>query len=671
MKHFFLFLAFFSLISVNAYAQKFDSGKVSEKEIEEKQHPLDPEAPAAVLYKKAKTYFEYDNQWQFVHEVEVRVKIYNKEGLDHATVVVPLYRPGAGSNEIFSNLKAFTYNIEGGKISKDKVKNDAQFEEDVNDLWVFQKFTFPNVKEGSVLEYTYRITSQYINSLPWVTFQESIPVNFVEYTLNIPEYLGYKSYSKGFFPLKREESTKLDYLTFSYVPRQKDGNSAISSHKTQFSTVRHTLYTTVYTGENIPKLVQEDYVNNINNYKNSIKHELEWMKNPGDKLRTFSTTWENVVERILKRDDFGKELEKTRYFDSEITSLLLRYTTKEEQTQAIFEFVKKRIAWNGFYGVYTFDGVEKAYKDRSGNIAEINLMLTAMLRSAGIDADPVLLSTKSNGIPLFPTIDGFNYVICQVQFGNDILLLDASNKYSSPNILPTKTLNWYGRVVRADGSSEEINLLSSIMSKKITNMNVQVHENGSIEGKLRNAYTDQFALDFRTYHADKEEGNYIKDLENKYVSMDISDYKSQNKTDIHKPIVEDFSFVKQNAYDKIGDKIYLQPLFFLATSKNPFISENREYPIDFSYPRSITHLVNISLPEGYQVESLPEPAILQLPEEVGEFKFMISQNGNGIQLSVSSEIRATLLPSLYYDALKQYYAAMVEKQTEKIVLSKT
>ncbi len=612
MKPFILFFLLFSLMS--SQAQKFDFGKVSEEEIEEKQHPLDPEAPAAVLYKKAKTYFEYDDQFKFIHEVEVRIKIYDKEGFDWATVEVPLYRPGAGSNQIFSNLKAFTYNLDGNKISKEKIKKDAQFEEDLSDVWANQKFTFPNVKEGSVLEYTYRITSPYISSLPWVSFQESIPVNFAEYTLNIPEYLGYKSYGKGFFPLKREESRKHDVFTFSYVPQQKDGNSAISSHKTQTSTLKQILYTTVYTGENLPKLVQEDYVNNSDNYKAAIKHELEWLKMPDRPVRTFATSWEDVVKTIYKRDKFGKELEKTRYFKSEITPLLQRYTTKEEQTQAIFELVKNKIAWNGIYGDHTFDGVDEAYKNRSGNIAEINLMLTAMLRSAGIDADPVLLSTKSYGIPLFPTIDGFNYVICQVILGNKTLLLDASSNYSSPNILPTRTLNWYGRVVRKDGSSEEINLLSNIISKKITNMDVQVHENGSIEGKMRNAYTDQLALDFREQYAAEDENNYIKNLENQYASMAISDYKSQNKTDIYKPIVEDFSFVKQNAYDKIGDKIYMQPLFFLAETKNPFLSETREYPIDFSYPRSQTHLINISLPEGYQVESIPEAAF-RMPRE--------------------------------------------------------
>ncbi|MEX2349966.1 MAG: DUF3857 domain-containing protein [Flavobacteriaceae bacterium] len=666
MKHFVLFLFLFSLI--NVHSQNFKFGKVSEEEINEKTHPLDSETSAAFLYKKAKTYFKYDNQWKYVHEVEVRLKIYNKEGFDWATVAVPLYKPSLGTHQDLTSLKAYTYNLEGNKIIKERIKNDAQFEEDINNEWVIEKFTFPNVKEGSVLEYTYKISSPYISSLPEFDFQENIPVNFVEYTLNIPEYLGYKSYNKGFFPIKKIERKNEAQFTFSYVPTQRD---AFRSHKKELSTLNYILNTTIYTGENISKLPQEEYVNNINNYKTDIKHELEWTKMPNAYVEYYATTWEDVVQTIYNSSNFGKELEKSNYFKPEISSILQQFDTKEEKTQAIFELVKNRMVWNGSNSKYTFDGVEKAYKNKSGNIAEINLILTAMLRYAGIDAYPVLLSTKSYGIPLYPTIDGFNYVICQVEQGDKYFLLDASSKYSEPNILPTRTLNWNGRVVRKDGSSEEINLLSNIMSKKITNLNVQVHDNGSIEGKLRNAYTEQYALDFREEYAAEDENKYVKDIENNHVSMIISDYRSQNKTDIYKPIIEDFSFVKQNAFDKIGDKIYFQPLFFLAVTKNPFLSETRKYPIDFSYPNSTTQLINITLPEDYQVESIPESVILQLPDELGEFKFMISKNGNGIQLSVSSEIRATLLPAQYYDALKQYYAAMVEKQTEKIVLSKT
>jgi hypothetical protein len=64
------------------------------------------------------------------------------------------------------------------------------------------------------------------------------------------------------------------------------------------------------------------------------------------------------------------------------------------------------------------EGVKKAYKDKTGNVAEINLMLTAMLRYAGLNANPVLVSTRSNGIAIFPNRTAFNYVIAAVENGS-------------------------------------------------------------------------------------------------------------------------------------------------------------------------------------------------------------------------------------------------------------
>ena len=71
-----------------------------------------------------------------------------------------------------------------------------------------------------------------------------------------------------------------------------------------------------------------------------------------------------------------------------------------------------------------------------------------MLREAGLGANPVLVSTRNHNIPLFPTLDGFNYVVSLVEFtdGNSILL-DATEKYAMPNVLPYRALNWNGRKV--------------------------------------------------------------------------------------------------------------------------------------------------------------------------------------------------------------------------------
>ncbi|MBA3986309.1 MAG: DUF3857 domain-containing protein [Flavobacteriales bacterium] len=658
------------LFCFTVHSQQYEFGKVSEVEINQETHALDPEAVASVIYKKGSLSMVYQQGWKYVYEVEARIKIYKNEGFKHATISVPLYRIGAGNNEIFSGLKAFTHNSDGGKITKDRVKNEGIFDEDYNEFWDFKKFTFPNVKEGSVLEYSYKITSPYIVGLPEFYFQAEIPVDFAEYTLKLPEYLGYKSYSKGYISTKRDQSSSFDDFTFTYVPKQNAGNTALGSLKTQFSTVRYTLFTTTYSVKDVPKLISEDYVNNIDNYLTSIKHELEWVKMPETKTKTFSQTWEDVVKAIYKSDKFGKELNQKDYFESELSPLLSSAATNKEKVNIVYEFVKQKMSWNGNYGYYTKDGLKSAYKNRTGNVAEINLMLTAMLRHAGLIANPVLVSTKSWGIPLFPTQMGFNYVVSAVELGKEIILLDATNPFSSPNILPERTINWFGRIIRNDESSLQIDMMPKNASRTIVNMDVKINSTGSIEGRIRNTHTDHSALSFRNKNADVNEKSYINELQNRFVSMDIDEYSIQNKIDPYKPIVETYKFKKENAYDKIGDKIYFSPLFFFAKTKNPFTAEKRELPIDFKYPISDTYMINITLPDGFKVESMPESTALELPEEIGKFGFMISNTENNIQLRVTSEINVSIVPASYYETLKKYFKIMVEKETEKVVLTK-
>ena len=87
-----IFLLLISVTTTNA--QNFKFGKVSKEELEEKQHPLEPEANAAVLYKSENISFVFSASEGFeqVREVYERIKIYNKEGFDWATKKVRLLK---------------------------------------------------------------------------------------------------------------------------------------------------------------------------------------------------------------------------------------------------------------------------------------------------------------------------------------------------------------------------------------------------------------------------------------------------------------------------------------------------------------------------------------------------------------------------------------------------
>ena len=106
-----------------------------------------------------------------------------------------------------------------------------------------------------------------------------------------------------------------------------------------------------------------------------------------------------------------------------------------------------------------------------------------------MNASPVLVSTKSNGVPLFPTTDGFNYIIAAVSFGDGYVLMDASERYSLPNMLPPRALNWQGRLISKNGSAAWLNLSSGTKSIEDNFVSVKMDDEGMIDGMIRTKYS--------------------------------------------------------------------------------------------------------------------------------------------------------------------------------------
>jgi hypothetical protein len=109
---------------------------------------------------------------------------------------------------------------------------------------------------------------------------------------------------------------------------------------------------------------------------------------------------------------------------------------------------------------------------------------------------------------------------------------------------------------------------------------------------------------------------------------------------------------------------------FYTQETNPFKQENREYPVDYGFPFMDKYAINIQIPEGYKVETLPASSVVAMEDNLGNFKFMTSQNGNTIQLSAMVQMNSAIISSEYYPTLKEFYQKMIDKQNEKIILTK-
>src|SRR6187402_1275145 len=161
------------LFCSNANAQEFKLGKVSIAELEQKVHPKDTAAVAAILFKKGETRFEYfqGKDFKVITEVAMRIKIYKKDGYNWANYAVGFLSGGLQIKESVVFSDAVTYNLVDGKVEKTKLKSEGEFEEKVDKYWSQRKITLPNVKEGSVLEFRYKIQTNNIGMLREFDFQ--------------------------------------------------------------------------------------------------------------------------------------------------------------------------------------------------------------------------------------------------------------------------------------------------------------------------------------------------------------------------------------------------------------------------------------------------------------------------------------------------------------------
>ncbi len=636
----FLFLFGFCL-----HAQDFKPGKVTIEDLNEKIHPQDTAAPAAILHKIGKTHFAVEGgYWILITEVTVRMKIYKKEGYKHANQEISYYTGGKTIKAYFND--ACTYNLLGGEVVKTKLKSDGEFRERIDDEFERRKIILPNVREGSIIEFTSVIRSPYYSIFRDWYFQYEIPCNYIEYKVSIPQFFFYNRYLSGYLKVEKSETK------YSVPPG-----------------MNYQEYSNVFWARNVKPLKKEAFVYNIDNYTAILKHELS-STNFGTSVNHYSSDWPAVAKAIYDRDNFGRELNRDSYYKDELAIVLADVQTKTEKAEKIFDYVKKRMNWNGESSYYCEKGVKEAFDSRTGNTAEINLMLTAMLRSVGLDANPVLVSTRTNGVALYPTYSAYNYVVAGLETESGTKLLDATSKFTTPDILPVRALNWEGRMIEKNGATKEINLRPKKKSGKMISMSATLDSEGNVSGKVRENMQDYYAYVFRENYADANADAYIEKIEKSYDGIQISNYKITGVKELDKPVLEEYNFIHKNVSDVAGNKIYISPMLFFVSTENPFKQEERVYPVDFNFPWQDKYILTITIPKGYVIESMPKSVALSMQDNIGAFKYNVVAQENNIQVSVSFDMNYANISQDYYKALKDFYQGIIDKQNEKIVLKK-
>ncbi|QNF31541.1 DUF3857 and transglutaminase domain-containing protein [Adhaeribacter swui] len=626
-------------------------GKIEPKDFE-KKYSADTSVSAVVLFNVGESKFGVDASGLVLYsDHHVRIKILKKNGYDWATTTVPLFGSSNSDRETVMNLKGNTYNLVDGKVVTDKMPKEAVFNEKEDEFWTNQKFSLPNVKEGSIIEYSYRVKSGYIFDFPNWTFQRSIPVLYSEYTAEFPEWFDYKKTTQGYEPF--------------YLVKSEPINVSLSASLTGTGT-RY-----IWAMKDVPAMEEEPYMSSLKDYVARIEFELGRISLPGDFVRPMNNSWDKITTNLLQSENFGGRLKKNGTVKALTAPIIAQQTEPVKRLEAIFDYVRSNFKWNESYRVYATQTFGKLLEKKVGTSAEINLLLTAMLKEAGIEADPVILSTRGHGRinPYYPSLTKFNYTIAHAKIGDKVYLLDATEPMGTINVLPSRCISEVGRLISAE-NSDWVALQSGSKDSFVHHSKLVIGEDNSINGVVHVVRNGHNALSCRKSISQDGEKKYIDNLKKASDLFEIKNINLKNTTPSVEPLIIDYE-VTASGQPQAGNIIYLQPMQSLGIKANPFKHETRKYPIDFTTAVEQTYMYSYTIPTGFAVEEQPKSTKVNLPEDGGSFVYSVTTIGNTINVLSKLTINRPQFLAEEYPYLKEFYNQIVAKQAEQIVLKKT
>lgn len=631
-------------------------GKPSNEELSMTTYTPDTTASAVVLCRKTDMYYDIAaGDFRVTYNYEVKIKILKSDGTSYADVTIPYYENADSRSvkEVVTQIDASSYNLEGGKVERTKMKREFIFKERINDNFMQVKFSIPNVKAGTVIEYKYKILSDHYFSLKDWSSQQSIPTLYTEYDVIIPEYFKFNIDMRG---TERLETTdEKESVNFNIEGQQLQ---CIGRHLN-------------FKGRQLPALNDDAYIWCVDDYSTQVNFELNGLDFPGALYKSFTSTWEDIDRLLLEDSEFGGKLKMRNPYKEEMAALNLdQLTNIEDKIASIYAFLKQKMNWNEEYALYS-SKAKKAAKEGTGNNAEINFALMSMLRDAGINSYPVVMSRRDMGlIPYsYPSIQKLNtFIVAIANTDSTMVYLDGSVRDGYLNVLPPVLMVNRARLISPEGRSRWVDLSKMGKNQLRSMVSAEIRPDGKICGNRVTSYRGQYASQFRkSYRTAVDSTDFVNKLA-KEEDIQVTEFQTQEMQNFSPEVKEILAFEKQVTVN--DNFIYLNPLIFLHISKNPFTQSERKLPIEYPYPEQISLVANLTIPDGYTIDEMPEAVQVKTEDGQGLCRYNLAVQGNKLSITYTFNSNKLLYLPTEYPGLQVFWKRIVEKNNETVVLKK-
>jgi hypothetical protein len=612
------------------WAQTRGFGNIDTADLKMTTCDFEKGANAMVLFDKGE--INHNTAFSLIMLRHKRIKIFNDKGKEEASIHIEFLAHG---DELVQDVEAETINLNNHTIEYTPVDKKLIYTQKIDKNRKEIVFTFPNVKAGSIVEYQYKWRTPYSNNYPQWIFQSTVPTRYSEFREG-PRGGLHSIIKKGNIPLLKDTSFYID---------EKD-HKAGSYH--------------LWTLSNVHSIKEEPYMTPM---EDNVQMLL---------FQSGFSSWDWIGSNLIKDEDFGKQLDVKLKNENEIIARVNTLKTPDEKISYLYSYVKNNIIWNNFNNVYTDEGVAKAWDKKKGNSAELNLILYHLLKEAGLDVNPIIVSTRGKIDEEYVNPYKLNKPVDFVRVDSTkYYVLDASDKYSVYNALPFELLNSNGLYIDVEKNRSHFAELQTFApSKQIVFVNAEIKPEGKMSGTAQiNSFSYNRINAVKKYKTDGEEKfkDYLRNEDN---NLKISSLKFENMDVDSLPLMQTVQFDLALQGSDEG-YIYFNPNLFTGLYTNPFLSEERFSDIDFGCCNSYTIDGRYKIPPGYKVDAIPKNMTMLLFDKSIIFKRMAAEEDGYISVNYVIVFKKSFYSKDDYQDIRAYYKKMHEMLNEQIVLKKS
>jgi hypothetical protein len=605
-------------------------------EFKMKECDFDKEADAVILVHEAKS--DYDDQHYLITHHRIRIRILKENGIRHADIAIPYY-----SNEGFeriTNINGVVFNQnEKGQIDIRSLEKKSIYKKKLNDYYDEMVFAFPMVKVGSIIEYSYTSTMEHYGGLKNWEFQQDIPVVLSKYSLAI-----------------------LPNTEFAYKVQKKDDLAVKIVAEKGSGKISFEM-------KDIPSLKDEPYMDSRKDNLQMVRFQLAGID--GRYRKKYMTNWDEVTKELSSNSSFGNQIGKSLSGTDDFISSVKLNSSAIEKMNLVFDYVRSNMAWNGFTSKYS-ENIKQAWNKKSGTNGDINLILITLLKEAGIEASPMLVSERGHGKVQtdYPFVDQFNTVYAYVVVEGKKYYLDATDRLTPSHTIPFSILNTTAYIVNRKAGGI-VHIKDEFLAyKDYLNIIGNVSSNGSITGNVFIISKD-YARTKRLSDFRKNSSKYINThftQGEKMINIDSFEITNDNIDSL--PLHQKFKF--SAPLSSTGDYSFVPVNLFSDFKVNPFLSDIRFSDINFGYRQSVVMNCGFIVDKAFAVEAIPKPIKLINADKTIQFtrSILYDEKNRRIVGRITIDTFKSLYETAEYSDIKAFYKKMFDLLTEQIVLKK-